>query len=100
MPRFAALTILLAACGSDVSLSIRTSFGTIDDPPSCAGSGGSFSFEEDGGLVIVVFLDDDTVIRDAGGDPADCADLTRGTEARVRGAGDDDQLRADQVDIL
>jgi len=101
--RLAALALLavtLAACGSDVTLELRTSFGTIDDPPSCIGDGGSFSFEEEGGLVIVVFLDDDTVIRAPDGDPADCEDLKTGTEARVRGDGDDDRIDADEVDIL
>jgi hypothetical protein len=91
----------LVACGSDTSVSIRFSSGTITDNARCSGGGGNFPLEQQNGLVVIVIVTDDTtIIHASSGEPARCADLTEGMRANVQGSDDNGDIRANQVDIL
>jgi hypothetical protein len=96
-----AFLLTFVACGSDTSVSIRFSSGTITDNAQCSGGGGNFPLEQQNGLVVVVIVTDDTtIVRVSSGKPARCTDLTEGTRANVQGTDDNGSIRADQVDIL
>lgn len=97
---FLALSLALSACGEDVSLFFRFSSGTIVDGADCDGGEGTFRLREDGGLVVVVIVGDDSRIRHFDGSPGACADLTGGTEASARGPDDDGRILAEEVEIL
>jgi hypothetical protein len=95
------LLLGLVACGSDTSVSIRFSSGTITDNAQCSGGGGNFPLEQQNGLVVIVIVTDDTtIVHASSGKPARCADLTEGTRASVQGRDENGGIRADQVDIL
>ena len=96
-----AFLLMFVACGSDTSVSIRFSSGTITDNAQCAGGGGTFPLEQQNGLVVVIIVTDNTtIVHASSGRPARCADLTEGTRANVQGTDDNGDIRADQVDIL
>jgi hypothetical protein len=95
------LLLGLVACGSDTSVSIRFSSGTITDTAHCSGGDGQFPLEQQNGLVVIIIVTDNTtIIHASSGKPARCADLTEGTRANVQGADDNGDIRADQVEIL
>jgi hypothetical protein len=97
----ASLLAGLVACGSDTSVSIRFSSGTITDNARCSGGGGNFPLEQQNGLVVIVIVTDDTtIIHASSGKPARCPDLTEGTRANVQGSDDNGDIRANQVEIL
>ena len=95
------LLLGLVRCGTDTSLSIRFSSGTITNDARCSGGGGNFPLEQQDGLVVIVIVrDDTTIVHASSGIPARCADLVEGTRANVQGTDDNGEIQADQVDIL
>ena len=95
------LLLGLVCCGTDTSVSIRFSSGTISDNATCSGGGGNFPLEQQDGLVVIVIVTDDTtIVHASSGEPARCADLTEGTRASAQGTDDNGDIRANQVDIL
>ena len=69
-----AFLLMLVACGSDTSVSIRFSSGTITDDARCSGGVGNFPLEQQNGLVVVVIVTDDTptIVHASSGKPARC----------------------------
>lgn len=95
------LLLGLVSCGSDTSLSVHFSSGTIADDARCSGGGGNFPLEQQDGLVVIVIITDNTtIIHASSGKPAPCVDLTKGTRASVQGTDDDGRIQADEVSIL
>lgn len=95
----AALVLAVASCGTDVSISFRSSSGTIVDDAPCDGDG-DFPLREESGLIVLVVVDGDTDIRLASGFAASCDDLVEGVEASVRGPEEGGRIRADEIEIL
>ncbi len=77
MPLRAALLLVLAsaACGDDVSLSVRFSSGTVSETAQCGGGGGRFPLLQQDGLTVTVLITDDTTIVRADFSPASCGDV-------------------------
>ena len=95
------LVLGLVCCGTDTSLSIHFSSGTITDNARCSGGGGDFPLEQQDGLVVIVIVrDDTTIVHASSGEPGRCADLTEGTRASVQGTNNGGRIQADEVSIL
>jgi hypothetical protein len=94
------LVLASAACGDDVSLSVRFSSGTVSETAQCAGGGGRFPLLQQDGLTVTVLITDDTTIVRADFRPASCGDLVKGEQVSVRGTDDGGRIRADEVELL
>jgi hypothetical protein len=94
------LALASAACGDDVSLSVRFSSGTVSETAQCAGGGGRFPLLQQDGLTVTVLITDDTTIVRADFSPASCRDVVKGEQVSVRGADDGGRIRADEIELL
>ncbi len=95
-----ACAFALSACGSDGSgFFVFVNAGTITADAACEGASGQFPFEQAGGLVVIVIVNDGTDILLASGAPGTCADLRAGRQAEVRGSEKGDRVTARQVTI-
>jgi hypothetical protein len=102
IPARVALLLALgsAACGDDVSLSVRFSSGTVSETAQCSGGRGQFPLRQQDGLSVTILITDDTTIVRANFTPATCGDLVKGERVSVRGADDDGRIRANEVELL
>jgi hypothetical protein len=88
----------LLGCGDGVVLVSFTS-GTIAGAPTCDPDGGRFDLRESGGLLVVVVIGDQTLIRLSGGATGRCNDLRPGTVVDVRGVDSGDRIEATEVEV-
>jgi hypothetical protein len=98
----ASLVGLLASggCGSDVNVTVRFTSGTVSETARCGPNGGQFPLRQPNGLVISIFVTDDTTIVRAGfSAPAGCSDIDAGDHASVTGVDDKGGLRAERVEL-
>jgi hypothetical protein len=96
--RAALVLVLLLGCGDGVVL-ITFNTGTIVDDPICEGRMGRFDLREQGGLVLVVLVNDGTQIFLATGFRGSCADLTADALVQVRGPRTGDTVTAQSVQV-
>jgi hypothetical protein len=94
------LAVLAFGCGTDGVLIIRVNTGTIVGPPDCGGMGGSFHLQDQGGLLLLVVIDDQTKILLTSGVSGTCHDLPDGGHAEVRGAEQGGRVSAQTVRLL
>lgn len=95
-----ACSLTLSACGSDGGgFAVFVNFGTIGADAACDGASGQFPFEQSGGLIVIVVVNDGTDILLASGAPGTCADLRAGREANVRGDERGGRVTAQQITI-
>ena len=96
------LAALLAAggCGSDVGVAVRFTSGTVSETARCGPDGGQFPLRQPDGLVVSIFITDDTTIVHAGfSAPAGCGDIAKGGHVSVTGTDDRGGIRAERVDL-
>lgn len=92
------LTAVAVGCGDAVVIfSVNT--GIIASPPSCGSGGGQFNLQNQGGLLLLVVINSDTVIVNPAGHPAHCSDLTVGAHVQVRGPQQGGQITARSVNL-
>jgi hypothetical protein len=94
-----ALLLVALACG-DGSFVLIINSGTIVRDPSCGPAGGSFQMRDQGGLVVLVVIDDQTKIFASSGSTGACTDLAAGAVVSVSGTGNDRRIAADEVRVL
>ena len=96
-----ALAVLLAVAlgcgGGGVIIFVNT--GTVVSNPSCDQGRGSFDLLNQGGLVLLVVINSDTVIFNADGMRGRCTDLVAGTHVQVRGPQHGSQVTAQTVNV-
>ncbi len=96
----AALAVLLAValgCDGDVIIFVNT--GTVVSNPLCDQGRGSFDLLDQGGLVLLVVINSDTVIFHADGTRGGCTDLVAGAHVQVRGPQHGSQVTAETVNV-
>jgi hypothetical protein len=92
--------LVSGGCGSDASVAVHFTSGTVNETARCGPSGGQFPIRQPDGLVVSVFVTDDTTIVRAGfSAPAGCEDIAKGDHASVTGVADRGGIRADRVDL-
>jgi hypothetical protein len=94
----AALGFLLVMSGCDDVIVVFNT-GTIIGGPICRDGDGTFDLEEQGGLVLLVVITDDTQIFLSTGETGVCTDLTVGTHVQVRGDQQGTTLSAQSVQV-
>jgi hypothetical protein len=92
-----ALGVSVCACGNGVVI-ISVNSGVIVGAPVCQGSGGQFQLRNQGGLVVLVVITDNTRIVIAGG-TGSCADLSPDTAVEVSGHQNGDHVVANSVTV-
>ena len=85
-------------CGEGVII-IGVNSGVIISAPFCDNGTGRFDLQDQGGLVLLVVINSDTVIFAAGGHPGRCTDLTVGARVQVRGPRQGAEVTARSVSI-
>jgi hypothetical protein len=93
-----ALAYFLFGCGSDVGFFISFTSGTIADDPACRSNGGQFDLRDQGGLLVLVIINSDTLIF-VGSGQGSCRDLGRNDSVVVRGPRQGDRITAQRVQV-
>jgi hypothetical protein len=96
------LVALLASggCGSDVGVAVHFTSGTVSETARCGPDGGEFTLRQPEGLVVSIFVTDDTTIVHAGfSAPAGCGDIAKGDHASVTGTDEGGGIRAERVEL-
>lgn len=94
-----ALACLLAGCGSNGVFIISFNSGTIDGNPTCRNDGGQFDLRAQGGLLLFVAINTNTVIILRSGNHGTCRDLTANTPVQVRGPQSGTRITAQSVTV-
>ena len=94
----ALLTTVAWGCGDGVII-LLINTGTIVSSPFCNGATGGFDLQNQGGLVLLVAINSDTVILRANGQPGQCRDLSLGAHVRVTGPQQGMQINARSVTL-
>ena len=98
LPALALLMTVALGCGDGIVI-IAFNSGTIVSDPSCGSGAGRFDLLNQGGLTLLVIISSDTVIFNANGQTAHCADLSKGNHVQVRGSQRGDQIDAQSVTL-
>jgi hypothetical protein len=93
-----ALACMLFGCGSDGVFFISFASGTIADDPTCRSNGGQFNLRDQGGLLVLVIINSDTLIF-VGSGQGTCHDLGRNDPVNVRGPRQGSQITAQRVQV-
>ncbi len=95
----AVLTLVTAGCG-DTTFIVRVNTGVIISNPSCNNGNGQFSLRDQGGLVLLVVVNDGTTIFIAGGSSGRCTDLKTGAHVEVSGPQDGTTITAESIHVV
>jgi hypothetical protein len=100
----AALAALLLAgtligCGGDGVFIISFNSGIIAGDPACRNNGGQFDLRNQGGLVLLVILNNNSTVILANGSRGACRDLSANAAVQVRGPQDGNRITAQSVTL-
>ena len=90
------LSLSLGGCGDSGFIFIAINSGVVLSNGAC---GGEFNMRNDGGLLLIVVIGNDTSILLANGAPGSCANIQPGTQASVRGPTKSGRVTASQVQL-
>ena len=93
-----ALACLLLGCGSDGVVIISFTSGIIDGDPHCVGNSGQFNLRDQGGLLVLVVINSNTLIF-VGSGQGTCHNLQSNDTVTVRGPRQGDHITAQSVQV-
>lgn len=90
---------VLSGCGGDGVFIISFTSGIIAGSPTCQNNGGRFDLRDQGGLLLLVLLNSDSVIFLGNGSRGTCKDLSANAAVQVRGPRSGNQITAQSVTV-
>lgn len=90
------LGLVLGGCGSDGFVFIAVNTGFVVSDSACDGQ---FNMRNSGGLLLVVVIGSGTPILLPNGIAGTCANITPGSQVKVRGPTENGRVTANQVQL-